>query len=138
MSMDLPKYFFRTRENGAQVFQVHADNRRQRVEMTQIAVVNIKNNRFKPHADRVLSDDDITAIKTWMDDRTALLDQRELDDIRRTLDHLHHTTQWAQTKATDAELDAITDDLLLTMHDLRNVLIKKKSDRVVGKSKKMG
>ena len=42
------------------------------------------------------------------------------------------TTQWAQSKASDAELEAITDRLLLAMHDLRTVLVRKKADRLVG------
>ena len=47
------------------------------------------------------------------------------------VDHLNLTTQWAQSKATNAELEAVTDALLLAMHDLRTVLVRKKADRVL-------
>ena len=62
--------------------------------------------------------------------RQTLLAQRDIDDIHRTIDHLNLTAQWAQSKATDAQLDDITDTLLLAMHDLRSVLVRKKADRL--------
>ena len=40
------------------------------------------------------------------------------------------TTQWAQSRASDAALEAVTDKLLLAMHDLRLVLVRKKSERI--------
>jgi hypothetical protein len=66
-----------------------------------------------------------------MEERQALLATRALDDIHRAVDHLNLTTQWAQSKATNAELEAVTDALLLAMHDLRTVLVRKKADRVL-------
>ena len=56
--------------------------------------------------------------------------RREVDDILRAVDHLNMTTQWAQSRATDDQLEAVTDHLLLAMHDLRTVLVRKKSDRL--------
>ena len=67
--------------------------------------------------------------------RTALLARREIDDIRRTIDHLNLTTQWAQSKASADDLEAVTDDLLLAMHDLRSVLIRRKADRLAKPAK---
>ena len=46
------------------------------------------------------------------------------------MDYLNITTQWAQTKASDDQLERVTDDLLLAMHDLRSVLVRRKSDRL--------
>ena len=57
MSTELPDYYFRVRENGAAVFRVDTENRQRRIEMDQIAVVNIKNGEIKPHGDRQLSED---------------------------------------------------------------------------------
>ena len=51
--------------------------------------------------------------------------------ILRTVDHLNLTAQWAQSRATDEQLDAVTDLLLLTMHDLRTVLVRRKADRLM-------
>jgi hypothetical protein len=35
-----------------------------------------------------------------------------------------------QSKATDDQLEDVTDALLLAMHDLRTVLVRKKSERL--------
>ena len=131
MSGELPDYFFRVRENGALVFRVDTENRQRRIEMDQIAVVNIRNGEIKPHGDRVLSDEDVARITAWMEDRVDLLAHRDIDDILRAMDHMNQTAQWAQSRATDAQLEAVTDDLLLAMHDLRTVLVRKKADRVM-------
>ncbi|MCB2116811.1 MAG: hypothetical protein KDE00_11065 [Rhodobacteraceae bacterium] len=127
---DLPNYYFRVRENGAAVFRVDTENRQRRIEMDQIAVVNVKNGEVKPHGDRTLSEADKAAIRDWMAARTDLLAARDIDDIRRAIDHLNLTAHWAQTRATDDQLEAITDDLLLAMHDLRSVLVRRKADRL--------
>lgn len=135
MAGDLPDYFFRVRENGALVFRVDTENRQRRIEMDQIAVVNIRNGEIKPHGDRVLSDEDLETITSWMEDRVELLAHRDIDDILRAVDHLNLTSQWAQSKATDDQLEAVTDDLLLAMHDLRSVLVRKKADRLMKSQK---
>lgn len=127
---DLPQYYFRTRDNGAFVFRVDAENRQRRIDLDQIATVNIRNGEVKPQGDRALSQDDMTAIRDWMDERGKLLNKREVEDILRTIDHLNQTAHWAQTRATDNQLDRVTDALLLAMHDLRGVLVRRKADRL--------
>jgi hypothetical protein len=131
MAGDLPDYYFRVRDNGALVFRVDTENRQRRIEMDQIAAINIRNGEVKPHGDRRLSDADMAAITDWMTRRTTLLATREVDDILRAVDHMNLTTQWVQTRATDEQLDAVTDTLLLAMHDLRTVLVRKKADRLM-------
>jgi hypothetical protein len=131
MSSELPDYYFRIRENGAFVFRIDTQNRQRRIEMDQIAVVNVKNGDIKPHGKRELSAQDMTAIEEWMADRIALLAKRDIDDIHRAVDYLNLTTHWANSRATDEQLESVTDALLLTMHDLRTVLVRKKADRLM-------
>ncbi|WP_456387638.1 hypothetical protein [Profundibacter sp.] len=131
MAAELPDYYFRVRENGAVVFRVDTENRQRRIDMDQIAVINIRNGEYKPHGDRILSIDDAAAIEEWMQARMALLALRDMDDIHRAVDYLNITTQWVQSKAGDDQLEDITDDLLLAMHDLRTVLVRKKADRMM-------
>jgi hypothetical protein len=130
MTAELPDYYFRVRENGAVVFRVSTENRQRRIEMDEIATVNVKNGNIKPHGDVALTKADLQAIEAWLTERQAQLAAREVDDILRTVDHLNLTTQWAQSRATDDQLEAVTDRLLLTMHDLRTVLVRKKADRL--------
>jgi hypothetical protein len=127
----LPDYYFRVRENGAVVFRVDTENRQRRIDMEEIATVNINNGKIKPHGDRPLSPDEITLIEAWIAERQAVLAARDVDDILRAIDHMNFTTQWAHSKASDAELEAVTDPLLMAMHDLRSVLIRKKADRLM-------
>lgn len=131
MAGELPDYYFRVRENGAMVFRIDTENRQRRIDMDQIAVINIRSGEVKPQGGRALSDADVEAIEKWMKERAELLAWRDIDDIHRAVDYMNITTQWAQSKATDEQLDDITDDLLLAMHDLRSVLVRKKADRLI-------
>ena len=112
MGADLPDYYFRVRENGAVVFRLGTENRQRRIEMDEIATVNVKNGNIKPHGDVELTEADRAAIGDWLAARQARLAAREVDDILRTVDHLNLTTQWAQTRATDAQLAAAFSGLL--------------------------
>ena len=131
MAGDLPDYFFRIRENGAAVFRVDSENRQRRIEMDEIAVVNVKNGNIKPHGETELTPRDRAVIGEWLSARQALLAERDIDDILRTVDHLNLTAQWAQSRAGDDDLERVTDTLLLAMHDLRMVLVRKKAERLL-------
>ncbi len=124
---ELPELYFRVRENGAFVFRVDTENRMRRIDMDQIAVVNVRNGEIKAHGSREVSDAERAKIEAWLEARRATLHARELDDIERTIDRLNLTANWAQQSATPDELDQVADRLLLAMHDLRSVLVRKKS-----------
>lgn len=125
----LPDYFFRIRENGAAVYRLGTDPRDQRLEMDQIAVVNARNGEVKPHGPRDLTEADRAAIADWLASRRATLARREADDMARTVEALNLAAHWAQSRASDAELEALTGPLLLAMHDLRTVLVRKAAER---------
>lgn len=131
MSADLPGYYFRVRDNGAFVFRINTENRDRRIEMDQIAAINMRNGEVKPHGDRQLTQTDLAHIRDWMTERAELLARREVDDILRTVDQMNLTAQWAHSRATDAQLEAVTDRMLMAMHDLRAVLVRKKSERLM-------
>ena len=130
MSDGLPEYYFRVRENGAFVFRVDTENRQRRIEMDQIAVINMRNGEVKPHGDRALTEADRAEIAGWMERRAEVLARRDIDEIHRAVDYLNLTAHWAQTRASDAQLEEVTDALLMAMHDLRSVLVRKKADRL--------
>ena len=131
MPGDLPDYYFRIRENGAAVFRVDTENRQRRIELEEIATVNVKNGNIKPHGDRKLTADEQAVIRDWLAERQRILAERDVDDILRAVDHLNLTTQWAQSRATDDQLQAVTDVLLLAMHDLRSTLVRRKAERLM-------
>ena len=131
MSADLPDYYFRVRDNGAVVFRIDTENRQRRIDMEEIATVNINNGKVKPHGDEALSAEEDAVIAAWVAERRAVLAARDVDDILRAVDHLNLTTQWAQSKASDDALEQVTDSLLMAMHDLRTVLVRKKAERLL-------
>lgn len=138
MPGDLPDYYFRIRENGASVFKVDTENRMRRIEMEEIAQINVRNGNIKPHGNRSLSEDEVQLIRDWCDRRAETLARRDVDDIHRAIDHLNLTTQWAQSRASEAQLEDVTDALLMAMHDLRSVLVRKKSDRLTRRAEGKG
>ena len=127
---DLPNLFFRVRDNGAAVFRLDGENRDRRLELEQIAVVNTNRGDFKALGDHILTEAERQVISDWLQSRLKLLAVREMDDVHRAIDQINLTSQWAQAKATDAQLEDVTEQLLLAMHDLRNTLVRKKADRV--------
>ena len=130
MAGELPQYYFRIRDNGAVVFRVESEQRQRRLELVEIAVVNVKNGNIKPHGETELTDEDRAEIAKWLASRRALQAERDIDDILRTVDHLNMTAQWVQTRATDEEVDRVLDPLLMAMHDLRSVLIRRRADKL--------
>lgn len=131
---DLPEFYFRIRDNGATVFRVDTENRQRRIELEEIATVNVRNGNIKPHGERELTNHELARIRDWMEARVDMLARREIDDIHRAIDHLNMTTHWVQSRATEDMLEEVTDLLLLAMHDLRTVLVKRKSERLLRKA----
>jgi hypothetical protein len=127
----LPEFYFRVRETGAAVFRVDTENRNRRLELEPIAVANLRNGQIRPQGDRPLSAAEEAAIRAWMEARKAELAARELDDVRRAIDGLNAVAQWAQARASDDEIEAVADALLLAMHDLRGVLVRRKAARLM-------
>jgi uncharacterized protein (UPF0305 family) len=66
-----------------------------------------------------------------MEERATVLAHRDIDDIHRAVDYLNLTIQWVQSKARADQLEAVTDALILAMHDLRSTLVRQKADRLM-------
>ncbi|SDY49610.1 hypothetical protein [Citreimonas salinaria] len=128
----LPPFYFRRRPGGAQVFRVTEDPRSRRVEMEPLAVVKTGSGEIRAQGGRVLSDADLDAIRDWMAAEADAVDGP--DDVARTVALIGRTAHWAQARADDADLEAVSDALLLAMHDLRAVLVRRKAARLDSKS----
>lgn len=126
---DLPPLYFRVREAGAAVYRVDGENRHRRLDLVPLAAVNLRSGAVKAQGDRALSPEEEAAIRGWMERRRALLAARALDDVLRTVEGLNLAAQWAQGPASDAEVEAVADALLMAMHDLRGVLVRRKAGR---------
>lgn len=130
MPTALPEFYFRVRDNGAFVFRIDSSNPRSRIELNQIATVNIRNGEIKPQGDHRLTEDEQGAIRDWMAERKTQLELRATDDVQRLIEQMQGMAHWAQSRASDDQLEAVTDELLLAMHDLRAVLVRKRANRM--------
>lgn len=133
MAVELPDLYFRVKDNGAAVFRVDPENRQKRIDLDQIAVVNSRNGEVKAMGKADVSPTEHQAMLDWLEERRALAARRDMDDIHRAIDQINITAHWVQAKATPEQLEAVTDRLLLSIYDLRQVLVRKKADRMNGR-----
>lgn len=130
MTADLPQHYFRHRDAGAAVFRIAPENRLRRVELEEIAFVNVKNGNIRPHGGAELTPADHAAITAWLEDRRAVVAAREREDAARLIDALNAAAQFVQTRATAQDLDGLTDPLLFAMQDLREALVRRRAEAI--------
>ena len=135
---DLPEYYFRIRDTGAVLFRVDTRNRQRRIEMDEIATINIRNGNIRPHGEHRLTEAERALIADWMARRQQILARREADDIDRVLDQINQTAHWVQTRATDTQLDAVGEALLLAVFDLRAAIVRRQAERLAKDPDKAG
>ena len=126
--MKLPDLYFRIRENGALVFRVDAENRQGRLELDPLAFANVRNGEIRVQGAREMSEPERARIEAWIAARQAVLAEREAEDVGACVEAINATAHWAQTKASDGEIEAVASDLLMAMHDLRGVLVRRQAE----------
>lgn len=126
--MKLPELYFRMRENGALVFRVDAENRQGRLELDPLAFANVRNGEIRVQGTRQVSEAERAQMEAWIAARRAVLAVREADEIARCVEAINAAAHWAQTKASDEEIAAVASDLLMAMHDLRGVLVRRQAE----------
>ena len=122
--MDL---YFRIKDNGATVFRINDETRRRRLDLQPVAKANVRNGDIKLRKDVTLSDAELSEIKAWLDARSTELQGREIEQARLTIEQLNTTANWISSKPDEALADAISEDLLMAMHDLRTAIVRFKS-----------
>ena len=125
--MNLPALYFRIRENGASVFRVDAENRHGRLDLEPLAFANVRNGEIRPQGGRELTPEERKQVETWIAARQDTLADEEARGIAGTVEAINAAAHWAQTKATDKEIAEFAGDVLLAMHDLRSVLVRRQS-----------
>lgn len=125
-----PQYYFRIKPAGGVLFRIVEDPRVRRMDMQRVAGINVYNGQVTPNDGHTITEAERALIASWIKERRAVLKTRQMDDIHRAVDHLNLTAHWAQFQATPDELEAISDTLLMAMHDLRDVLVRKRAQRV--------
>lgn len=116
--------YFRTRPGAATVFRVGETGSR-RIDMTQIATVNLKNGAIKPAANNAPTAEEDAQISDWTTARAAAEAASRRAEAETLADTMGAVTHWLRSEATPEDVAAIERRLLLAMHDLRRTLIRK-------------
>lgn len=119
--------FFRIKDNGATVFRVENEARQRRMDFQPIAEANTRNGDIKPRKDAGITDDERETIEAWIEARRAVLLIREGTEAQTTLERINAAAGWYSSKPDPATADAIADEMLLALHDLRSAIVRFKS-----------
>ena len=122
------RLYFRTRENGAAVFRVDTENKSRRLELQQIATVAIRKAEYRVHGDAVITESEDEAINSWIAARLEILKSENKTEIPRLIENIKATTHWIVSQAEDDDIELHSEELLLAIHDLRSVIIRKKAE----------
>jgi hypothetical protein len=118
------EYYFRPRPGGAMMLRIAYDSRLRRSEMHRVAGINAKTGAIDVTTGHDLTDAERALIDDWLAQGNGLE-----GDAAKMVEQIGHIAHWAQFRANPAELAAATDDLLLAMQDLREVLVRKAAQR---------
>lgn len=122
--------YFRIKDNGATVFRINDEARQRRLDLQPVAEANVRNGDIKLRKDVTLSDDERAEIKDWLEARRELLKGREIEQAQQTIEHLNATANWISGKPDEDAAEAMSEGLLMAMHDLRAAIVRFKSKRL--------
>ena len=106
-----------------------------RLDMEQVATINLRSGEVRLGKDKTLSESEQTTVDAWIADRRESQPWRRLDRAMQVIEDINQTAHWAQTEASDKDLEGVSDALFLAMHDLRQVLVRRAADRMSEKAK---
>ena len=118
------EYYFRPRPGGAMLLRIDYDARLRRSEMHRIAGVNRASGNVEVTGGHDLTDAERALIDDWLAVGNGLD-----GEAAKAAEQIGHIAHWAQFRASPAELDAASEELLLAMQDLREVLVRKAAQR---------
>lgn len=119
--------YFRIKDNGATVYRINDEVRQRRLDLQPVAEANVRNGDIKLRKDVTLSEDERAEVAAWLDARREVLAAREIEQARRTIEHLNRTANWISGKPDEEAAEALSEDLLMAMHDLRAAIVRFKS-----------
>lgn len=121
------KLYFRHQDQGAQVFRMEVANRQRRIQLYQIASVTEAGN-VTPQGDCATTDAEVAEIRAEWTSWRQRRDAGELNPIETFMAELNRFTDWVASDAPNSEVDALSDDLLLALLDLRQTVVRRLSN----------
>jgi hypothetical protein len=116
-------YFFRPRPGGAALLKITYDPRLRRSRMTRIAGVEASGD-IRVADGHTLTDAERALITDYLARGNGLTGRSA-----QAVEQIGHIAHWAQFRATPEEVAQATEELLLAMQDLREVLTRKAAAR---------
>lgn len=122
---DIPRLYFRRRRQGALVFRLVSETRASRLTLVQIAAVTGK-GEIRPNKRTPPKPGEEIEIRAWI--AAPPPEGPEAEALRA----INILAGWVQRDATDAEINAAADPILLALHDLRQTVVRRLAD--IGKA----
>ena len=95
--------------------------------MDRIGLVHLKTQEVKTVAGAQITPEEHVEITAWVEQRIGQDRADRALDLRKLNDHMNMTTQWFLDHATDEDILRHSEDLLLSVIDLRNTLIRRRA-----------
>ena len=121
------KLYFRHQDQGAQVFRMEVANRQRRIQLHQIASVTEAGN-VTPQDGCAATDAELAEIRAEWTSWRQRRDAGELNPTETFMAELNRFTGWVASDAPNSEVDALSDDLLLALLDLRQTVVRRLSN----------
>jgi len=121
----LQKLFYRVNRDGADVYRIDLQNRLKRLDLEKIAEIDIENDTIVPVDRMALSNEERDDMQNWCLARQDKLELRHQNDINRLIESMNHAANWIEHDASEAQIDQISDTVLMAMHDLRATVVRK-------------
>ncbi|MEM8793383.1 MAG: hypothetical protein AAGE80_17305 [Pseudomonadota bacterium] len=118
------KLYFRKRRQGAFAFRLDVENRQRRLDMIHIATIT-ENGEVEPKGGHTLTDTELEQIEDWIAGQSNAQPEAEPERAIRAINHL---AQWITEEAGDDDILTFADPVLLAMHDLRQVIVRRLSE----------
>ncbi|MEM8842298.1 MAG: hypothetical protein AAGD47_11030 [Pseudomonadota bacterium] len=117
------KLYFRKRKQGAFAFRLDVENRQRRLEMIQIATINGK-GEIRAQKRNPPTDAEHAEIEQWIAAQEADAEETDAEAFVREINLIAH---WVSREADDEEILTASDPLLLAIHDLRQIIVRRLS-----------
>ena len=119
--------YYRHRKNGVVVFRMEVANRQRRIELNQIASI-AKTGDIIPHKRRPPTEAETAEMSAWWTKYKAREDAEALDGTEAFQIEINRFTEYMQKGASDEEVNAQSDALLMALLDLRQVVVRRLSN----------
>ena len=117
-------YYFRLRPGGAMMLRIAYDPRLRRSDMHRVAGINRASGAVDVTIGHDLTDEERGLIDGWLAKGNGLEGASA-----KAIEEIGHIAHWAQFRASPSDLATATEELLLAMQDLREVLVRKAAQR---------